>query len=144
MLSGKFGLTFCTERNEEGEKKIRTHYIKHHVPHCTEHAEELWGARFVMQDQRGLVLAEKGDWNFSTSAEGQQSGKEPGLPLPSHPSSSVSIDLMDTCGMGNSGHPNNEKRGPTLTLITIQQFWSKPRKRMVPNPPVRNTPGSAL
>lgn len=96
MLPGTFGVTFCTERNEEGEEKICTSYIKHHIPHCTEHAltlQELWGARFVMRDQRGLVLDEKGDWNFSTSPEGQQSGKEPGLPLPSHPSSFVSASI---------------------------------------------------
>lgn len=57
-----------------------------------------------------------------------------GLPLPSHPS------RFESHGHGNPGHPDSNQRGPTLPLTTRQEFWSKPRRRMMPNPPVRSTP----
>lgn len=58
----------------------------------------------MMQDQRGLVLDEKGDWNFSTAPEGQQSRNEPGLTA--HPALDLHPSDGHTDGIGNPGHPN--------------------------------------
>lgn len=59
-----------------------------------------------MRDQRGLVLDEKGDRNFSTSPEGQQAGKDAGL-TNIHPVFYLHPSDGHTDGIGNSGHPNN-------------------------------------
>lgn len=56
-------------------------------------------------------------------------------------SSSVSASIPGTHGQGTL-NTQITPMGLTLTLITRQEFWSKPKQRMMPNPPVQNAPGS--